>query len=445
MLRTIIVFVALAVGWGFALRGAIYAACLYLALAYFRPEYWAWNPIFFTLNLSFVAGVFLIIRTLVEGTKIHITARNSLLVVFLLHALLSSAQGVDPYWSWRYWELFATTIVVSFLLTIVIQTPAHLRLIFTVIAFALGFEAAKQGWARLILSPGSLNTNPVPFLGDNNLVAVGMAMLMPITTALATTSKGWWKRGFQFLSIGVIYRGLTTYSRGGMLAICGVGFLQLLRSQHKVRAIAAAVVVIAVVVPTLPPEYWERMNTIAVSSEDTQKDESQSGRLHFWRVAIDIANDRPLFGVGHSAFPRAYNDYDFSNGDYGYSRAVHSAWFGVLAELGYAGFFLFITIVVTSLLACRRVRASAKRGEIPIEMAAYATALESALVAFIIGGTFVTFHYNEMLWHIFALTMALETVAAKETALARARVTAPPAPSPTATRSPEQEPDFVWG
>ena len=43
MLRTVFVFVALAIGWGFAFQSPLYAASLYLWIAYFRPESWAWK------------------------------------------------------------------------------------------------------------------------------------------------------------------------------------------------------------------------------------------------------------------------------------------------------------------------------------------------------------------------------------------------------------------
>jgi putative inorganic carbon (hco3(-)) transporter len=442
VIRSLLVTAALMVGWGYALQSALYAACLYLWIAYFRPESWAWNDIFTTLNLSYFAGAYLVVRTVVAGTSMQLTFRNGLLVIFLAHSLIATVTGVDPTYSSPYWQLFAKTLIVSFLLTKLIQTPADLRLVLVVISLSLGFEAGKQGWAQLVLNPGAQNDNIIPFLGDNNLVAVGMAMLVPIVTALAATSTGWQRRGLQFLSIGVVYRGLSTYSRGGLLAISAVGLLQLLRSKHKFRAVAAVAIVIAIIVPTLPPEYWDRMNSI--TAEGDERDASQQGRLHFWQVAVDMANDQPFFGVGHTGYPRAYNDYDTENGRFGQNRAVHSAWFGVLAELGYPGLVLFVIIIVSSLRACRQVRRSAKRGEIPEEMGAYATGLESSLVAFIVGGSFVSFHYCEMLWHFFGLTMALETVAVREAALAREKAAqAPIAVAPA--DSTDREPDFAWG
>jgi probable O-glycosylation ligase (exosortase A-associated) len=369
--------------------------------------------------------------------------RTVLLLLFLAHSFSSAWLGLNRDYSLGYWQEFAKVIVVSILLTNIIQSAADLRLILIVIALSLGFETAKQGWAQMVLNPGEPNYNPVPFLGDNNLVAVGMAMLLPVIGALGATSSGWRKRAFQFLSVGVLYRGLSTYSRGGFLSLSAVGALWFWRSPHKLKTLAAVAVAALLVLPVLPQQFWDRMSSITAPAEE--RDDSQQARLHFWQVAVAMANDRPWFGVGHRGYEPAYNDYDFSDGQYERNRAVHSAWFGVLGELGYPGLVLFLSIVVSSLLTCRRVRLAARRGELPGPLGAYAIGLESSLVAFMIGGSFVSFHYCEMLWHFFALSVALERVAVAEAAVNRARreeqqratTAAPP-------QAPESDRDFAW-
>ena len=441
--RTLFVVAILAVGWGFALQSPLYAACLYLWIAYFRPESWAWSDIFTTLNLSYIAGIYLIIRTFLAGIKPKFDWRSTLLLLFLAQALLSTAVGLNPQYSFGHWQDFAKMIIVSVVLTNVIQTPSDLRLVMIVIALSLGFEAGKQGWAQLVLNPGGRNDNGVPFLGDNNLVAVGMAMLVPIVGALATTATGWHKRAFQFLNIGVIYRAISTYSRGGFLSLGAVSAIWFWRSPHKLRSLVAVIIAAALVLPIMPPQFWDRMSTITAPSEE--RDDSQQGRLHFWRVAIAMANDRPLVGVGHRGYERAYNTYDWTEGQFLTNRAVHSAWFGTLADLGYPGLLLFIAIVFGSLRACRRVRKAAQRGEIAGPLGPYAIAFETSLFAFMVGGSFVSFQYNEMLWHFFALTIALERVAVREMAAQRelkdAEARQPAATSPSA----EQQPEFAWG
>jgi probable O-glycosylation ligase (exosortase A-associated) len=442
MLRTLFVSGLLLVGWGFALQSTLYAACLYLWIAYFRPESWAWNDLFTQLNLSYIAGAYLVLRVVLSGAAFRLTLRSSLLLVFLAHSLVSTALGPQSAFSFTQWQEFAKTIVVSVILTSVIKTAAEFRLILIVIALSLGFEGTKQGWANLILHPGGRNDNFIPFLGDNNLVAVGMLMLLPVIGALAETSSGWVKRAFQFMNIGVLYRALSTYSRGGFLSAAAVGALWFWRSPHKLKTVAAVVIAIAIVLPVLPQEFWDRMATITAPSE--QRDDSAASRLHFWNVAIAMADDRPLTGVGVAAYSLQYNRYDFSpQGQYGANRAVHSAWFGVLAELGYPGLLLFIIIIIVSLLSCRRVRLSANRGEVPVALGKYAVALETALIAFIVGGSFVSFHYCEMLWHFFALTFALERVAVTEAAVSRApREDEQPIPAAPPVTEPDR--DFAW-
>ena len=192
------------------------------------------------------------------------------------------------------------------------------------------------------------------------------------------------------------------------------------------------------ILPALPPAFWARMSTINAPEEE--RDYSQAGRLHFWSVGIAMANDRPILGVGHAGYQPSYNQYDWSGGLYGTGRAVHSSWFGILAETGYVGFALFMVIVLSSFWACRRVRIMAKRGEVPESLGHYATGLESSLIAFCVGGTFVSFHYSEMLWHFFALTIALERVAMVEAVAVREQ--RQQAAQPPAVAHPTE--DFVW-
>src|SRR5436190_19450557 len=100
------------VGWGFALQSALYAACVYLWIAYFRPESWAWSDIFSTLNLSYIAGAYLVVRVALSGAAFRLTARSGLLIVFLAHSLLASALGPDSAYSMSEWQDFTKTIVV---------------------------------------------------------------------------------------------------------------------------------------------------------------------------------------------------------------------------------------------------------------------------------------------------------------------------------------------
>src|SRR5262249_44502939 len=299
-----------------------------------------------------------------------------------------------------------------------------------------GIEAAKQGWANLILNPGGSNMNEHPMLGDNNCVAVGMLMLVPTLTALATTATRKWERWIgRFMAIGVMNRAITTYSRGGFLAFIGLGLMYVLRSTKRVPAIIGISVAAALILPVLPNEFWDRMNTIKPPDQIEEQDESARGRLHFWNVAITMANDRALVGVGCNSYNAVYDRYDDSGGWYGHNRSVHSTWFGILAELGYPGFILFIAQLGLAFKACRRARRAAKVGPQYAALGQFAFALEGGLVAFMIGGTFLPFQYTEMYWHWIGLSIALDGLAREALATAAVRVPSPGAAQPALSRA----------
>src|SRR5437016_2990427 len=116
MLRTIFVAVIAAYGVWWALRGTYGALMLYLWLAYFRPETWLWDAGWIqALNLSSLGGYYLLIRSVVDGTKFTIDLRGRLLFLYLLICLASSLTSTYSAVSWPFWVEFAKAIIVTYL------------------------------------------------------------------------------------------------------------------------------------------------------------------------------------------------------------------------------------------------------------------------------------------------------------------------------------------
>jgi probable O-glycosylation ligase (exosortase A-associated) len=430
MLRTIFVVIIIVYGITQSLRGPFYALLFYLWFAYFRPEQWIWSSFLSTLNISFIVGVYVLVRTVFSREKLRFGIGPALMLLFLAQSFTSTFMSDSFDWSWPYFTDFVKSTLISFLIVTLVTTEERVRSTMVVITLSLGFEAAKQGWVQLVLNPGSQNINESVMLGDNNGVAVGMCMLVPIVTALARTSARPLERFFhRFVAFGVLYRGVVTYSRGGFIAFGTLGIHHIIRSKRKLGAMIGVVVVAALIVPILPDVFWNRMDTIPESQEELEEttDGSIQGRLHFWRVAVVMANDRPLVGVGHNAYNDQYNRYDFSLGRFRGRRSVHSMWLGVLAELGYPGLIIFVAILAFAFWQCARVRRLAARRPDLANLAIYAAGIEAALLAVTVGGTFVIFQYVEFLWHCIALSIAVSRIAAK-TAPAEAPVAAVDAP-----------------
>jgi O-antigen ligase len=124
-----------------------------------------------------------------------------------------------------------------------------------------------------------------------------------------------------------------------------------------------------------------------------------------------MARANPVLGVGFNAYNPSYDAYDDSQGEYGTGRSVHSSFFGILAELGYVGFILYITILISAFRSCHCVRKLAAKAVVPRELGQAGTAFEASLTAFMIGGSFVPSQYSEMLWHFIGLTIVLQQLA----------------------------------
>jgi putative inorganic carbon (hco3(-)) transporter len=407
MMRNIFVLIIIAIGGINSLRGSFYALLFYLWIAYFRPESWIWNSSLKSFSLSLIVGVYLIASFLIRGERLKINGRIVLMALMLLHTLGATLLSDHQSFCWPYWIDFAKVIIVTYILALLTNTPKRLKLAVLVITLSLSFESAKQGWAGLLLHPGVINRNEIEFLGDNNCVAVGMLMLVPLLLALEAPRK-WIGAGYRFLAIGVAYRALSTYSRGGLLSFITMCTLLWAKSQHRIRTLIIIGALAGIILPIFPQKFWQRMSTITASQEDM--DPSAAGRVYFWSVGLKMALDHPFFGVGLNGYRLSYDKYDTKKA-YGEVRSVHSMWFGILSESGFVGMFLFLTIFVQSFRSCARARKICGDNESGAFVKKCATAIQTSLITAAIGGAFLPFQYVEMLWHFFGLSIAVEQIA----------------------------------
>jgi probable O-glycosylation ligase (exosortase A-associated) len=339
MLRALFVIAIIAYGCAKSVRGPFYALLFYLWIAYFRPEYWLWSDFFSQLSLSFLIGAFVIIAAVLSPSeKIRFGFGPLLIIAFVLQGLLATLVSPEFDYTWPWWRDFAKTAALSILLVSLTNDESRFRQVFLVISFALGLEAVKQGWLQLLLNPGAQNENDYATFGDNNGVAVGMLILTGIVISLARTANSRWERWIErFAAVGIVYRALSTYSRGGFLA-CGVMALNyLMRSKRKVAGLVAVVLLCGAILPVMPDAFWERMNTINSAREDLEDaDASVRGRVHFWKIAWQMALDNPIFGVGLNGYNASYPKYNLTDEFVG-NRSVHNSWLGVLSGNRFPG------------------------------------------------------------------------------------------------------------
>ena len=135
-------------------------------------------------------------------------------------------------------------------------------------------------------------------------------------------------------------------------------------------------------------------------------DESAMGRIYAWQAAWGMALARPLTGVGLDNF---YHNYYFYSPHWdGKNHAVHSTWFGVMAETGFLGLAVFITLIVLLLKSASRSLQRIEAVTTPEPgVHAASQAVLAGLIATLVSGTFLTQGFTWPLYILTALVVAV--------------------------------------
>ena len=145
--------------------------------------------------------------------------------------------------------------------------------------------------------------------------------------------------------------------------------------------------------------------------------EDSSGRTDLWRVAVLQFADEPLHGVGlgnYAVRSREYLNPQILNTQYftWAPRTTHSTPLELLAELGVAGFALFVTFFGGTLIVLGRALRLARRlapaqGR---DLVGMGRGLMAAMAATVASSMLLSAQYQEILWVLLGLSLAYATI-----------------------------------
>ncbi len=399
-----------------------YLMIAYLACEYLQPgvKYPILAPFRPVLIVGVLAGISSIAylysrrgRPLVFGTQTKIM----LVTLAFMGASLIGAYVQQR--AFDFWMMLAKRLVFLFLMINVIDTLAKLRgllhallLIHVIVAvnglqaFQTTERAPREALAGVLAS----------FLGDPNDFALAMNVIVPYAMFLIFSTRIAWAR---FLKAGcVVLYALSivfTFSRGGFVTLLFIVFYVLMKSQKKLLAATLAGVLLLVLIAVIPQSYWERMQTIGAYQDDG----SATRRLWAWEAGWKMALDNPILGMGPGNFETGYGLF-YRPHEAQYARwapeswvSPHSIYFQVMGELGFVGLGLFGLLAGSTFRAqqalLRRYRAheGKARSEDREFAKAACCAMQTSLLAFLIGGAFLSAAYYPYLWLNAALTQML--------------------------------------
>ena len=192
----------------------------------------------------------------------------------------------------------------------------------------------------------------------------------------------------------IIWAIVCTQRRGGLLAILGVaGVVGWRTVKSKALLISAALVAGLVLFAAMGIN-----KRASGGGHEEGIDESAMGRIYAWGAAWKMATSRPLTGVGLDNFVDNY--FFYSDHWDGMNHAVHSTWFNVLAETGFPGFIVFVSMVGYCIRSSLRSGASIASARGPPEMYTITLSLLAGMTGFCLAGTFLTQGFT---WPIYIL------------------------------------------
>ena len=262
------------------------------------------------------------------------------------------------------------------------------------------------------------------WLRDSNDWALALAMALPMFYAAVVSH---WSKSLKlriFYSVATLGALLTltmTSSRGGFLAAAISGTLFLLMDRKPAKAMMVAALMVVVVSMHMPNSFRTKLESFADMSHqasqawntgiDQEAEYTGAERVYFWKMSLEIMLQHPLTGVGWSNLAEQLQKrLGLREG-----LVAHSTWFQVGAEAGVTGLATFLGMIAASLLTCFNIWRHARRcGD--SWRALQARVLFCGLVAYCVGGTFISREYSELLFLYIAMTVTLRQLPPQETA-----------------------------
>lgn len=397
---------------------------LWIWSALFNPNGWVYGmATSIRYNLLFALltiGVYLMSK---KKSKLNIGSTGALIVLFLIWTFFTTIFGMaPPEIAWDIWSRLAKTVALFVFILLIMDKKLHIDFFLWCLIFSVGFYAAVEG-LKYIASGGAHHIEGMAghVLGDRNELAVAMAMLLPICFYLLGE---FGKKSFiiKFGYIGLIILLVTaiigTNSRGGMIALTAVGGYLFIKSKKKLLFVLLIVCVGSVMVGLIPPEWYERMDTISKAEGDS----SFMGRVVAWKMSFILASQNPIFGGGFKGLETARVWFTLSQDFFQYPffytgaavpnpthpRAAHSIYFQVLGEHGFVGLFMFLVILTSSFLKAGKIAKKVRNINGPEWLISLATMLRLSIFTFAVGGAALNFAYFDMVYAIFAIVIVLE-------------------------------------
>ena len=379
----------------------------------------------FRYNFVFagIALASLFLGRLPEAGRFRFDRTAVLLLLFFVHTIVSAVVAPDEnLLKYGRIEGFSKSMAFVLLMPLFITSRLRLHACLLVIVLGLGLHGVVEG-LKFVASGGSHRIAGIggSSLSDNNLVAVGLAMLLPLFIYFFQQMEGRLARWAALAGLGLtILAVVATNSRGGLIALVVLGLWYVMTTRNKALALLLVLVAAGVVLLLAPDSWFSRINSINTAQEDG----SFMNRVLAWKISSAIALANPVFGLGFDAINvskiwYAYMDapslLPFVTTERYTPKVAHSIYFQVMADSGFVGLALFMGVLVSAFISGMEIRREVRKRPQQLRWARdLSDALILALVGYMAGGAGVSLVYYELVYIVVAMLAILKSLVLSE-------------------------------
>lgn len=321
-------------------------------------------------------------------------------MLFSVWVTLSWLNGLEPendYWQWN--KVMKINLMI-FVALAVIRSKMQIILLTWVAVGSLALLGIKGG-VFTIMHGGNFRVwgPPGSFIEDNNEFALALVMTIPLLRFLQLQGQQRWLKFSLVVSMVLCAASaLGSQSRGALLAIVAMAIFFWIKGKNKLPVGVLLIVVGSILIAFMPDQWSQRMNTI----NSYEEDRSALGRISAWWTAWNLAWHYPAgvgFNVARADLFALYSPYPDM------VHAAHSIYFQVLGNHGFVGLFMFLAIWFTTWRNASWILKNATKYPEAKWCVDIANMMQVSLVAYAVGGAFLSLAYFDLPYNIMALVV----------------------------------------
>lgn len=333
------------------------------------------------------------------------------LIGMLITISISTFFALSPAAAFDKWDVVFKALAMCLLSLTLLTNKVRIHAYIWVMVLSLGYYGIKGGVFAILTGGNYIVFGPEnSYISDNNHLATALIMAVPLMHFLQLQSENRWVRlGLIAMQLLTLCAAVASYSRGALLAMIAMGIIIWWRSPKKIALAIAIGVIGCGVLVSVPTRWFDRMNTISEYKEDG----SAMGRITIWKAGLSIVAHHPIFGGG---FRATYTQDIVDQYAYGtQARAVHNSHLEVLIENGIVGFFFHLLMVGGTWIYGSRVRRITKDRADMAWARDLAAMIQTSLVGYVAGGTFLSLGYYDGWYNIAVAMAALHALVVRQT------------------------------